>query len=732
MVRGHRDQGRVVGAVGLHAGDHAPDLTVGERDLELQALAVVLGQRAAAEPDRAVHARERVAERAPRLLARGQEHVRAVRQQHVLEVQRRLAGLDRGEEPVQAVAAPALEQREDVGPLALRALAVARRAHRGRLLGADDPVAAAAEDGVDRLGVAHEVRRGGAARQLAVHDLGDRPGGGVVGGAGVLEPGAAGGQGGEVGVPHGVDLAVGAQHLVHRELVHDDQDDRGLLGLRVLGLLRHGALAVVVDQRDRADAGQGDEDGDEVPGHEQSGHRDTEAYGLYKRITRRSRRGHRCVTTPVARESRAAGLKFAPRKADDGPDDRSPLRGRLVGGGPPGHCAVGPRRTRPGPPGRPGRGPGFPDAGPGGRGARQGRGLRPARDPLGPDPGPGGRAQAGGPARRLPRVRELQRLALLPADLHRPQAALRRPRHPDRPRPRRPRGRRRRGGPDGPGHGRACARGDPVTRRRRGRPAPGARGRRPDHARALLRLPLPLAWRPQPGSGQVLRELPLPAGGRRLPGGLLVRLGPERRDLHGHDALLPSLVLGSLARVGGIHHRPRRQRRERAGPQRGPVLARLLRSHHALVRARGGCLPGEPHRPGARHPVRRGRQQRPHVRAPAGVLRPPHRRDHLPPRAPHPGDHELLGLQRGRLRDEVPEQQQPDRRDRGRPARRRRARPAAVGVGRRPPGRRDPRLLVGGHAVARGPLLLLPRRRRPPRPARATPTAPSAAPAAPT
>ena len=231
----------------------------------------------------------------------------------------------------------------------------------------------------------------------------------------------------------------------------------------------------------------------------------------------------------------------------------------------------------------------------------------------------------------------------------------------------------------------------------------------------------------RPGAGKSYVDYRFQPGAGAYPAGYSFASGPERRVLHGHHAVLPPLLLGPLARVGSLDHGAGRRRRERAGSQRGAVRARLLRAHHADLRARGGGVPGEPQRPGARHPVGPGGQQRPDVRAPARVLRPPHGRDHVPEGAPHPGDHELLGLQRRGLRDEVREQQQPGRRDRGRHPRRRHARTAELGVGRRRPGRAHPRLRLGRHGERAAPPSTA--TTPPPEPARAMRTAPSAAPA---
>ena len=292
---------------------------------------------------------------------------------------------------------------------------------------------------------------------------------------------AAGGQGGEVGVPHGVDLPVGAQHLVHGELVHDDQDDRGLLGCASCAFCataRWPSLSISVIAPTQARAMRM---GMRYRGMSSLAIRTRKPMAF----TNGSPVGHGGVT--AASQPRWRGRKSRRRpqvrdaEVDDGRDDRSPLRGRLVGGGPPGHWRLRPsppppstaRRTRSWSraprrrpcwarsPARSWPSPGAGRAGPRSR-SRWTSASRWTCAPPTPRPWTArGKSLCYQPTSTGPQLRYADPRTLIGAD---PDARA---------------GLRRRARADGPRHRPARARGDTASAAGRHRPAPGARGHRP-------------------------------------------------------------------------------------------------------------------------------------------------------------------------------------------------------------------------------------------------------------
>ena len=153
--------------------------------------------------------------------------------------------------------------------------------------------------------------------------------------------------------------------------------------------------------------------------------------------------------------------------------------------------------------------------------------------------------------------------------------------------------------------------------------------------------------------------------------------------------------------------------RRRPRSQREPVLPRLLRALAAHVRPGRGRLPHEPERARARDPLVPRREQRPDDRAPADLLRGPGGGHDLPARPQHPRGHELSRLQRRRVRDDLPQQQQPRGSHGRRRGRQRGGRAAHLGEHRRAPGSRDERAHLEHHGRTQQVHLVLPRLGKP-------------------
>ena len=172
VVRRHHDQRLVEQSGAPQPLEHEAHLPVHEAHLEEVARLVVVRERLVVEAHRPVDLRYRVVAIGPALATRGQVDPGLVRQQRVLEVERRPVPLaDRADPRVEprrpAAAGQALEHS---GPGAGRAGADARRTQRLARLHVHDPVAQTVHQVVDAARVAAVVGGGPAARAHRVLD----------------------------------------------------------------------------------------------------------------------------------------------------------------------------------------------------------------------------------------------------------------------------------------------------------------------------------------------------------------------------------------------------------------------------------------------------------------------------------------------------------------------------------------------------------------------------------
>ena len=204
--------------------------------LKQVAQVVVNGQVGVVEPGHPVDALDRIVARGTALAPGRQIDPRLVREQRVLEVERRLLSLaDRPDPLVKARRPPATGQAlEHTRPARARAGADVGRTDSGGGLDLEDPIAEPVHQVEDARLVTAHVRRGPRLGEPAVEDRRDSLEGRVVHRVPVREPGGHRGQLREVRKALGVDLPVGAEQVVRRELVEDQHHDRRA-ALRLLG-----------------------------------------------------------------------------------------------------------------------------------------------------------------------------------------------------------------------------------------------------------------------------------------------------------------------------------------------------------------------------------------------------------------------------------------------------------------------------------------------------------------